>query len=155
MTDRLVTGLVPPVPARAVAPAPRPVSVSPPPLATLVQRGRLQYGMGRIDASGRVSDKSLLHVLGWSPGQRLGITVLHQAVVVFPDPAGVFTLSPGHYVVLPAAVRRRCGLCPRDRVLLAADPGHRVLVLHPTAALDRMLIAYHTSLTGGGPDDHR
>ncbi|WP_141995489.1 AbrB/MazE/SpoVT family DNA-binding domain-containing protein [Amycolatopsis cihanbeyliensis] len=149
MTDRLVTALVPPVQARATTSAPPPTPTNPPPLATLVRRDTLQYGMGRIDASGRVSDKSLLRALGWRPGQRLGVTAVEQAVVVFPDPAGVFAVSHTHYVVLPAPVRRRCGFRPGDRVLLAADPDHRVLVVHPTVALDRMLIAYHTSLAGG------
>lgn len=48
------------------------------------------------------------------------------------------------------AVRHRSGLRARDHVLVAADPHHDVLGVHPIAALDSMITAYHASLTTGG-----
>ncbi|SDZ24308.1 hypothetical protein SAMN05421504_11153 [Amycolatopsis xylanica] len=36
-----------------------------------------------------------------------------------------------------------------DRVLLVADPVQRVLVVHPMAALDAMVVGYHETLLGG------
>lgn len=53
------------------------------------------------------------------------------------------------YFVLPASVRRRSDLRPGERVLVAADPHHDVLVVHPLTALDTMITAYHASLTTG------
>jgi hypothetical protein len=39
--------------------------------------------------------------------------------------------------------------------LIAADPNHDVLVVHPLAALDSMIIGYHACLLDGGDgDDH-
>jgi hypothetical protein len=32
------------------------------------------YGLGRIDASGRVGDRAVTSVLGWRPGDRLILT---------------------------------------------------------------------------------
>ena len=52
------------------------------------------------------------------------------------------------YLVLPSAVRRRCGLHAGEQVLVAADPGCDVLVVHP---LDAMVLAYHANLVGGEP----
>ena len=48
-----------------------------------------------------------------------------------PRPGGMVTVPPRPYVLIPAALRRRCGLLAGDPVLLAAPrPGHpgRVLV---------------------------
>jgi len=50
-------------------------------------------------------------------------------------------------------VRRRCGLRPGEQVLVAADPNHDVLVVHPLAALDAMVIAFHAALAGDEDDD--
>jgi hypothetical protein len=123
------------------------------PFAALPRLGALRYGMGRIDASGRVSDKTMLNILGWRPGQHLAITVVETAVVVHPHPAGLFVVPSARYVVLPAPVRRRCGFQRGDRVFLAADSSHEVLVVHPMTALDTMITAYHSSLLGGGDDE--
>jgi AbrB family looped-hinge helix DNA binding protein len=92
--------------------------------------------------------------LRWRHGQPLQITAVEGAVVVHPHPAGVFAVPSNLYVVLPAPVRRRCGLHPGDRVLLAADPEHGVLVVHPLSALDTMITTYHTSLLEGDGDEH-
>lgn len=90
-----------------------------------------------------------------APGQHLAITVLGTAVVVHPHPVGLFVVPSARYVVLPASVRRRCGFQQGDRVLLAADSSNEVLVVHPMAALDSMITAYHSALLGGGDDEQR
>jgi hypothetical protein len=38
------------------------------------------------------------------------------------NPAGMAAMTAKPYIVIPAALRRRCGLEPGDRVLLAAVP---------------------------------
>jgi hypothetical protein len=112
--------------------------------------GSLVYGMGKIDTWGVVSNRDTVQALGWAPGDRLQIALVGRSVVVHRDPAGVFAIGPKPYLVLPATVRHRSGVCPGERVLLAADPHHDVLVVHPLAALDTMITLYHTSLTTGG-----
>jgi hypothetical protein len=78
-----------------------------------------------------------------------------DSVVVHRSASGVFVMPAKPYVVLPASVRHRRGFCPGQQVLIAADPGHDVLVVHPLAALDSMVVAYHAALVGGGDgDDH-
>jgi hypothetical protein len=153
--DARIPSLVPPA-TRPPGQRPQPSSTStitPLPLAVPPERGSLRYGLGRIDASGRVTDKLLLSCLGWTPGQRLSITVVGTAAVICPHSAGVFTLTSAHFLVLSAPIRRRCGLRLRDQVLLVADPGQQVLVAHPCAALDPLITAYHAQLLGGGDDD--
>jgi len=113
----------------------------PPPRA-----GALVYGMGRIDTWGVVSNRTTIDALGWTAGDRIQIALVGGSVVAHRDPAGVFQMGPKPYLVLPATVRHRSGLHPRDHVLVAADPNHDVLVVHPLTALDAMVTAYHATL---------
>ncbi len=52
------------------------------------------YGIGRIDASGRVTDRAITSVLGWRGGDRLTVTASAGVVIARRDPAGMVTL-PG------------------------------------------------------------
>jgi hypothetical protein len=78
------------------------------------------YGIGRIDASGRIADRAVTSALGWLAGDRLTLTAEAGVVTARRDPGGMVTLPDRVYIVIPAALRRRCGLQPGDRVLLAA-----------------------------------
>ena len=126
--------------------------------------GSLVYGMGKIDTWGLVSNRSTIDTLGWVAGDRLHIVLVGGSVVVHRDEAGAFAMGTRPYLMIPAAVRHHSGLRPRDLVLMAADPNHDVLVVHPLAAVDTMITAYHASLTttgsntntgGGGAGDAR
>jgi bifunctional DNA-binding transcriptional regulator/antitoxin component of YhaV-PrlF toxin-antitoxin module len=106
--------------------------------------------MGKIDTWGVVSNRDTIQALGWAPSDRLQIAVVDGSVVAHRDTDGVFAMGPKPYLILPAAVRHRSGVRPGERVLVAADPHHDVLVIHPLTALDTMITTYHTSLTTGG-----
>ena len=157
MTARVVATFVPPrlpVLSRPGSGAPsRTAGASLPvtELSALPRTGSLRYGMGRVDSSGRVLDRSLVDALGWGRGDRLHLTLVAGSVVVHRHPTGVFTLTSQRYLVLPAPVRKRCGLTTGERVLLAADPRHGIVVVHPLSALDTMITAYHASLQDGEP----
>jgi hypothetical protein len=123
------------------------------PVSELLARprvGSLVYGMGHLDADGRLSNRATIDALGWAAGNCLNIALVGGSVVVHRDPTGVFVMGTKPYLVLPAALRRRNGLGARDLVLVAADPNHDVLVVHPLTALDRMITSYHASLTTVG-----
>lgn len=148
--ERKITPLIPP---RLTATAGRQLLAtrgSHLPVAELLSRpraGSLIYGMGKIDTWGVVSNQDTIHALGWTHGDHLHIAVLGGSVVAHRDPAGVFAMGPKPYLTLPAAVRHRSGVRPGDRVLVAADPHHDVLVVHPLTALDTMIATYHAALT--------
>jgi bifunctional DNA-binding transcriptional regulator/antitoxin component of YhaV-PrlF toxin-antitoxin module len=106
------------------------------------------YGTGRIDASGRVADRAIAAALGWRSGDRLTLTAEAGVVIVRRDPHGMVTLAAGQYLVIPAALRHRCGLTAGDLVLLAARPGQDTLAAYPFAVVDRAIRA-HLPFPGG------
>ena len=87
-------------------------------------------------------------VLGWRRGDRLTFTASAGVVIVRRDPAGMVTRPAKPYLVIPAALRRRCGLRAGDHVLLAASPGQDKLTAYSFAVVDQALRA-HAPVPGG------
>ena len=100
------------------------------------------YGIGRIDASGRVADRAVIGALGWRGGDRLTLTAEAGVVTARRDPGGMVTVPASAYIAIPAALRRRCGLRPGDRVLLAAVPGQDTLAAYSFAVVDQAIRAH-------------
>ena len=150
MTERKVAPLVPPTLAHGAGHRLLANRGTQLPIGDLLGRpraGTLVYGMGRLDQEGRLSNRSTINALGWTAGDCLSIALVGGSVVVHRDPTGAFAMGTKPYLVLPVALRRRTGLGARDLVLVAADPNHDVLVVHPLAALDAMITTYHAALT--------
>jgi hypothetical protein len=99
------------------------------------------YGFGRIDAAGRVADRAVIRALGWRCGDRLTLTADADMVTARRDPAGMIAMTAKPYIVIPAALRRRCGLRPGDRVLLAAVPADDMLTACSFAVVDQAIRA--------------
>ena len=99
------------------------------------------YGIGRIDASGRVADQGVLTALGWAGGDRLTLTAEAGVVTARRDPGGMVTVTGRAYLVIPAALRRRCGLEPGDRVLLAGAPADETLTAYSLAVVHEAIRA--------------
>jgi hypothetical protein len=68
------------------------------------------YGIGRIDSSGRIADRTVTTALGWRGGDRLILTADAGIVTARRDPGGMVTLPARAYITIPAVLRRRCGL---------------------------------------------
>jgi hypothetical protein len=99
------------------------------------------YGLGLIDASGRVADRTVTCALGWRGGDRLTLTACAGVVTARRDPDGLATLPPRHCITIPATLRYRCGLLPGDPVLLAAQPAEDTLTAYSLAVVDQALRA--------------
>jgi hypothetical protein len=100
------------------------------------------YGFGRVDASGRIADRAVINALGWSGGDRLTLTADAGVMTARRDPCGMVTLSARTYISIPAALCRRCGLRPGDRVLLAAVPAAGTLTAYSLAVVDQAIRAH-------------
>ncbi len=100
------------------------------------------YGTGRIDTSGRITDRTITSVLGWHSGDRLTLTAEAGVVIARRDPGGMVTLPARPRIIIPAPLRRRCGLRAGDPVLLAAIPGQDTLAAYSFAVVHRALQAH-------------
>ena len=87
--------------------------------------------------------------LGWRGGDRLTLTADAGVMVARRDPGGMVTVPARPYVVIPAALRRRCGLRAGDHVPLAASPGQDMLAAYSFAVVDQAL-RVHASAFGEG-----
>ncbi len=114
------------------------------------------YGFGRIDESGRVADRAMTSALGWRAGDRLTLTAEAGVIIARRDPVGMVTMPAKPYLVIPAALRRRCGLRAGDRVLLAVFPARNMLAAYSFAVVDQALRA-HAAVPAakGGSRDRR
>ena len=152
MTAPLIAPLIPPRTRADAREHGRPGPARRLPMAAAAQvpavPGDRVYGTGRIDESGRVGDRAMTAVLGWQAGDRLTFTAAAGAVIARRDPVGLVTMPAKPYLVIPAALRRRCGLLAGDHVLLAASPGEDMLTAYSFAAVGQALRA-HAPLPGG------
>jgi hypothetical protein len=112
------------------------------PLASPPGRPEVVYGFGRIDASGRVADRATIAALGWRGGDRLTVTAEAGVMIARRDPGGIVTVPARPYIVIPAALRSRCGLRAGDYVLLAASPGEDKLTAYSFAVVDQAMRAH-------------
>jgi hypothetical protein len=102
-----------------------------------------------MDEWGRVADRAMIAALGWQPGDRLTLTAAAGVITARRDPGGMVTMPAKPYLVIPAALRRRCVLRPGDRVLLAAFPALDALAAYSFAVVDQALRA-HAPVPGEG-----
>jgi hypothetical protein len=124
-------------------PLARPVPAPPPPEDVV-------YGIGRIDSSGRIADRTATAALGWSGGERLTLTAEAGVVTARRDPGGMVILPGSSYIAIPATLRHRCGLEPGDRVLLAALLSEDTLAAYSLAVVHQAIRAHDALLHAHG-----
>jgi bifunctional DNA-binding transcriptional regulator/antitoxin component of YhaV-PrlF toxin-antitoxin module len=152
MTAPLIAPLIPPRARPGARKSGRPAAVRRLPVAAAPEVPAVPddvvYGTGRMDESGRVADRAMTSVLGWQRGDRLTLTAAAGVVIARRDPAGMVTMPAKPYLVIPAGLRRRCGLRPGDRVLLAVFPDQDAVAAYSFAVVDQALRA-HAPVPGG------
>jgi bifunctional DNA-binding transcriptional regulator/antitoxin component of YhaV-PrlF toxin-antitoxin module len=129
----------------------------PPPLPTLHRLPRgisMLYGMGRADASGRVTHHEILTALGWRPGDIVDLILADGAIVLRTSPSGQYQVPERPSIVIPAAIRRRYAIRPGSPVLLAAAPEFGAVIVYPASVLDDMMVAYHSVRAPGESNGH-
>jgi hypothetical protein len=120
------------------------------PVASPPGRPDAVYSSGRIDASGRVADRVTMTALGWRGGDRLTLTADGGVMTARRDPGGMVTVPGRPCIVIPAELRRRCGLRTGDQVLLAAMPSQDTLAAFPFTVVDQAIRAHGRFPHAGG-----
>jgi bifunctional DNA-binding transcriptional regulator/antitoxin component of YhaV-PrlF toxin-antitoxin module len=100
----------------------------------------------RMDRSGRIHERILLHELGWEPGQRLDMDTMHGMILIAATPAGHHSIDHRGAIKLPAAFRRLCGIQHGPPLVLAAARPDQVMVVHPAAVVAHLLATHYTNL---------
>lgn len=118
-------------------------------LSLLQNKSPVVYGLASVDDRGRIANHATIDALGWTSEDCFDMQVLHGAVVLQKYRGGPFVLARRGSVKIPAPIRHWCAINSGDQVLLAAVPEHDVLLLHPAATLDEMVLEYHTSSIDG------
>jgi bifunctional DNA-binding transcriptional regulator/antitoxin component of YhaV-PrlF toxin-antitoxin module len=149
MTAPLIAPLIPPRAWRGAREHDRAAKARRLPMAAAPEvpavPGDVVYGTGRMDESGRVGDRAMIGALGWQRGDRLTFTAAAGVVLARRDPAGMVIMPTKPYLVIPAALRRRCGLRAGDHVLLAASAAEDMLAAYSFAVVDQALRAHSTT----------
>jgi bifunctional DNA-binding transcriptional regulator/antitoxin component of YhaV-PrlF toxin-antitoxin module len=139
--------------ALPLSPASAEEPVRPLPLIGLRQLSRdttMLYGVGPVDASGRVKNSDIVRALGWRPGDKLEVVPGLGGIVIFLSPGGPFTVPVKPCIMIPAAARRIHDIQPGDHVLLAAAPEYSVVIVHTRQAVNEMLTRYHSAFPAPG-----
>jgi bifunctional DNA-binding transcriptional regulator/antitoxin component of YhaV-PrlF toxin-antitoxin module len=89
------------------------------------------------------SVRGLLQALGWGPGHRVDLAVAGDAVVIGGSVTGRQTVGSRGELAVPAAARSLTGLDGDARVVLVAAVGQDILVVHPQAAVVRLLAGHY------------
>jgi hypothetical protein len=86
----------------------------------------------------------MLTVLGWAAGVPVDLAIEDGPIVVARRGCNA-AINPRGFLRLPLAVRRRCGIDPGDRVLVAVHQRPQELLVIPMIAIDTMVDAYRRS----------
>ncbi|WP_157229091.1 AbrB/MazE/SpoVT family DNA-binding domain-containing protein [Nocardia brevicatena] len=92
-----------------------------------------------VDTNGRVVDKAIVDALDWHSGDLLSWRVTGGLVLITRPGHGKRGVTKYGHISIPASVRHAAGIRIRERVLLAADPDHALLVVYPATVLDDIL----------------
>jgi bifunctional DNA-binding transcriptional regulator/antitoxin component of YhaV-PrlF toxin-antitoxin module len=123
------------------------------PMVNLHQLSRdttMLYGVGRVDASGRVSNRDIVRALGWQPGDKLEVVPALGGIVILSSADGLLSVPVKRDIVIPAAARRLHNIETGDHVLLAAAPEYGIVIVHTRQAMNEMLAGYHSSSPSSG-----
>jgi hypothetical protein len=135
--EQMIAALIPAPLARARPPKPPLPHLPAPPSGSDQVEPHLHAG--RLDPSGRISARALLHLLGWSPGHRVHFASTRTVITATSSPAGRHTLGTTGLLAIPAPIRQLCCLTAGDMVVLVADTSRDLLLIHPARTVARLL----------------
>jgi hypothetical protein len=148
--QKIIAALALPLPPASAEP------LRPLPLIGLHQLSRdttMLYDIGRVDDSGRISNRDIVRALAWQPGDKLDVIPALSGIVILSSPDGLLTVPAKLCIAIPAAARRLHNIETGDHVLLAAAPEYGLVVIHTRQAINDMLARYHSAFPPAGPHE--
>ncbi|HZM80514.1 MAG TPA: hypothetical protein VFC19_32660 [Candidatus Limnocylindrales bacterium] len=121
------------------------------PIARLVDRtptSTTRLVVTTMDVHGRLGDRTPLQALGWLPNQNVAFAANAQAGVLVVRRGGPEKITSQGHVRIPPRIQHVLQLARGDHLLVAALAQHDILIAHTLAAVDAMVLAYHSTLHG-------
>jgi len=101
-----------------------------------------------MDVHGRLGDRTPPQTLGWLPGQPIAFAANAQAGVFVVRRGGPEKITSQGHVRIPLRIQHVLKLARGDQMLVAAFAQYDLLIAHTLAAVDAMVLAYHSTLHG-------
>jgi hypothetical protein len=101
------------------------------------------YGITTICCHGQLGDRMPIRLLGWVPGHPVTWTVVGRIAEATEGTSGGTPIGRHGHLRLPAIVRHQCRIERGDRLLVAATPEARILLVYPLAAVHQTLAHLH------------
>lgn len=101
-----------------------------------------------MDVHGRLGDRTPVQALGWLPNQPIAFAANAKAGVLVVRRGGPEKITSQGHVRIPVPIQHILKLARGDQLLVAALTQHDLLVAHTLAAVDAMVLAYHSTLHG-------
>ncbi|GIM93194.1 hypothetical protein [Paractinoplanes toevensis] len=131
-------------PTAAASPAGGPLATAALPIPSLQQRPKrltsARYTLTRCNRHGRLASRHPLRVLGWCAGQALTILTDNGSPLIRAAPNGKEAITAEGFLLLPAAVRRRCGINHGEPLLVASYPDRNLIIICTPAVIDEMTL---------------
>ncbi|WP_280266110.1 AbrB/MazE/SpoVT family DNA-binding domain-containing protein [Nocardia wallacei] len=117
---------------------------------TSLDRIRVVYGSVLVNHAGRLAESAILGSLGWTPGTPIRIRPAAPGVLLVTEgEPGGHAIARNGQLSVPADIRRAIRLRKGDRVLLAAHPDQRRLIIVCQTALADLVAEIRDRIDGG------
>ncbi|GAA1649281.1 hypothetical protein GCM10009764_83410 [Nocardia ninae] len=117
---------------------------------TSLDRTRVVYGSVLVNHAGRLAERAVLGSLDWNPGTPVRIRPAAPGVLLVTDgEPGGHTIARNGQLSIPADIRKAIRLRKGDRVLLAAHPDQRRLIIICQVALADLVTEIRDRIDGG------
>ncbi|WP_433662747.1 AbrB/MazE/SpoVT family DNA-binding domain-containing protein [Nocardia sp. CA-128927] len=117
---------------------------------TSLDRIRVVYGSVLVNHAGRLAERAVLGSLGWDPGTPVRIRPAAPGVLLVTDgEPGGHAIARNGQLCIPADIRKAIRLRKGDRVLLAAHPDQRRLIIVCQIALADIVADIRDRIDGG------
>lgn len=122
-------------------------------LPTSLDTIRVVYGSVLVNHAGRLAERAVLGSLGWDPGTPIRIRPvapsLPGVLLVTDGEPGGHAIARNGQLSIPADIRKAIRLRKGDRVLLAAHPNQRRLIIVCQVALADLVAEIRDRIDGG------
>jgi hypothetical protein len=108
-------------------------------LPTRVDSPAVSCAVAIVDPNGRLSDRLMIRLLGWQPGEPLTMGVIDGVITLRKDMTGKAMITRRGHLRLPTPTRRAYAIGPGSRLLLVVPENGAALEIYTMPRLTAQL----------------